>query len=260
MHLHSKFAKAVLRARLALKVLTQFESSPARSKFRVSFSQMGEDVIIQWMLGMCGITDKPRYLDIGAHDPEFLSNTAMFYLLGARGINIEPDPDLFKAFQRQRPEDINLNIGIGDAPGSFDFFRMAEPVLNTFSEAEALRISREQGINVVERIKVEVRTIRDVLDQLNFKPDFMSIDVEGYDLAILQSYDFEKHRPAIICAETIEFSTTQQQNKNTDIIAFIESKEYFSFVDTRINTIFCDTRIPQLAGLRKKDAGLRAES
>jgi FkbM family methyltransferase len=189
-------------------------------------------------------------LDIGAHHPDSLSNTAMFHYLGSRGINIEPDPDLFRRFKEMRPDDVNLNIGIGETSGSFDFFRMEHAGLNTFSQEEAERMSKEEGVKIHERVKLQVRTIKDVLNEHKFIPDFLSIDVEGYDLAILRSYDFEKHRPKVICAETIEYSKSLAAKKRMDLISFIESQGYCAFVDTHINTLFYDTRLVPTQVLR----------
>ena len=66
----------------------------------------------------------------------------------------------------------------------------------------------------------------------------MSIDVEGYELEVLKSLDFEKHYPKVICAETISFSTRGQGVKNIPLIDFIKSKGYSKYADTAINTIF----------------------
>jgi hypothetical protein len=44
---------------------------------KVSFSQIGEDLIVDFIFQVRGI-QKPTYIDIGAFHPEFLSNTAFF--------------------------------------------------------------------------------------------------------------------------------------------------------------------------------------
>ncbi|MFM7886227.1 MAG: glycosyltransferase family 2 protein, partial [Pseudanabaena sp.] len=56
---------------------------------KMSYSQCGEDLIIQFIFSSLGIS-KPSYIDIGAYDAHKLSNTAVFYEQGSRGINIEP--------------------------------------------------------------------------------------------------------------------------------------------------------------------------
>ena len=47
---------------------------------------------------------------MGAHHPERISNTKLFYDSGSRGINVEANPELHKIFLEERPEDINLNV------------------------------------------------------------------------------------------------------------------------------------------------------
>ena len=53
------------------------------------------------------------YIDVGANDPEIYSVTKLLYdKLGARGINIEPLPEAYKMLCSNRPDDINLNVGV----------------------------------------------------------------------------------------------------------------------------------------------------
>jgi hypothetical protein len=62
-----------------------------RSMGRTSYSQCGEDLIVRCVFDFMKIPS-PTYLDIGAHHPQHLSNTFLFYQQGAHGVNIEPDP------------------------------------------------------------------------------------------------------------------------------------------------------------------------
>ncbi|MBL0133475.1 MAG: FkbM family methyltransferase [Chitinophagaceae bacterium] len=73
------------------------------------------------------------------------------------------------------------------------------------------------------------------------KPDFLSIDIEGLDLSILKSLDFQSYRPKVIYVECVEFSTDHRGGKNKELVDFLLTKGYFIFGDTYINTIFCDT-------------------
>lgn len=233
--------KAALRTRLAWQCLTTFEDAVDRSVLKVSFAQNGEDLIAWHALHALGIR-QPRYLDIGAHHPVRLSNTALFHLLGGRGMNIEPDPTLFAAFLARRPRDINLNFGVGPLAGEMTFFRMADPLLNTFSAAEAARLEREEGIRLADRTTVRIEKIDTLLDRWDFTPDFLTLDTEGHDLAILQSYDFTRRRPAVICVETLTFSTRTQGRKIFEVADFLVSVGYRVHADTRINTLFIDER------------------
>lgn len=205
---------------------------------KVSYSQCGEDLIIKFIFETLGIRT-PSYIDIGAHNPEYLSNTAIFYKNCSSGINIEPEPTLFKAFLKARKRDINLNIGVSDLQGEIDFYIMSAPTLNTFSKNEADKYTNE-GYYVESIKKVEVDTINNVITNYckgNF-PDFLSLDVEGLDFEILKSIDYDKSVPTVMCVETISFSETGNGVKDKQIINFLESKGYMVYADTYINTIF----------------------
>jgi FkbM family methyltransferase len=212
---------------------------PGQAFQKRSYSQAGEDLIIRYIFNELGIVT-PSYIDIGAHHPFLLSNTALFYENGSRGINIEPDPKLFKEFIKYRPEDINLNIGISDQVGDLTFYVMSADFLNTFSKEEAEKCQNEQDIQIVDIKTIPVNTLSNVLDKYyNGKfPDLLSLDVEGLDEQILYSINFSDQVPTVICVETISYSNKGDGEKNHTIIRFLESKGYMVYADTNINTIF----------------------
>jgi FkbM family methyltransferase len=180
--------------------------------------------------------DHPSYIDIGAHLPFRYNNTAIFYASGSRGINIEPDPFLFKNFKKYRKKDINLNIGISDKKGILDFYIINNRTLNTFSQ-EAAKDCEKQGYHIKEVKQIKVETMEDVIQtQLNgIFPDFLSVDAEGVDELILKSIDYKKACPKVICVETIDFATGK---KRAGIYDYLLSKEYVEYANTHINSIF----------------------
>lgn len=210
--------------------------------FQRSFSQSGEDVIIYWLTKTLELK-KFSWIDIGAHDPQYLSNTALFYRKGFRGINIEGDPSLIKEFHRKRPKDINLNILISDKSGKQDFYIIDPPTLNTLSEAEALRY-KELGYTIKDKIEVESMTISEVIYKYcqGVFPDFLSLDAEGWDFEILKKIEWEKSFPKIICVEIAPHSSTVKDNfgymKDNEMTKYILDKDYFIAAYTGTNTIF----------------------
>lgn len=210
-----------------------------KEDFKRSYSQSGEDLIVKYIFDVLGIK-KPSYLDIGAHHPYNLSNTALFYEGGSRGINIEPDPILIKSFIQHRKDDVNLNIGISDKKSVLDFYIINNPVLNTFSKEEAENYFKEGNYRIVDTKKVEVSTVKSVLDEHRngLFPEFLSIDAEGVDEIVLKSLDLMNNFPVVICVETISFSNKGKGRKNHELIEFIKSKGYLLYADTYINSIF----------------------
>ncbi|GAA0880884.1 hypothetical protein GCM10009119_38540 [Algoriphagus jejuensis] len=190
------------------------------------------------MFRLIGIK-KPSYLDIGAHHPEFLSNTALFYNKGCRGLNIEPNPILFNEFLIKRKKDINLNIGIGPKEEILDFYCMKDSTLSTFSKKEYdLLISSKKELDYLSKIKVV--PISDVLEKYfdSKFPDLLSIDVEGLDLEILKTIDFSLFSPKVICVETSGYSPDGRGLKNIEMINFLEDQGYFEYSNTYLNSIF----------------------
>src|SRR5689334_22637196 len=81
----------------------------------VSYAQNHEDVVLARALHP---DDRPGFwIDVGAGDPVFDSVTAAFAERGWRGVNVEPLPREFERMATARPNDINLQIALGAAPG-----------------------------------------------------------------------------------------------------------------------------------------------
>jgi len=222
------------------KILVKIKSLLSNSKRgKLSYSQCGEDLIVSFIFAVLGI-NKISYLDVGAYNPYVMSNTALFYKNGSRGINIEPNPILFNKFKSQRKKDINLNIGISDKNGLLGYYFLSSPALNTFSKEEALKLIAGTGQKIIKTEKIEVKTITEVVSEYNkgMFPDFLSIDTEGLEELILSSINYEKGGPKVICVETISYSENNTGIKNTDLKSFLETKGYILFADTYINSIF----------------------
>ena len=214
----------------------------AAGNFKKSYSQCGEDLLIQYIFTLRGIA-KPSYLDIGANDPFFISNTALFYEKGSRGINIEANPQLAAKFAIARPQDINLNIGISDKEEELDFYIMQDDTLSTFSKTESdLMISKGKQLKKIKQIPLI--TIATVLDKYfkNKFPDFMSIDVEGMDFQILKSIDFTTSAPKVICVEAAEYSPVGAGMRRHEMIDFLVSKGYYEYANTNLNAIMVQSK------------------
>lgn len=208
---------------------------------QISYAQCGEDIIIAYVFEALGVNEI-RYLDIGAHHPSYLSNTYLFYTRGHHGVCVEPDGTLLSAFRTQRPRDTLLNIGIAPEEGEADFFVMSTPTLNTFSREEAERVA-SYGSQRIERVeRVRIRPVNTVLaESFAVPPNLLSLDVEGLDMAILQSLDFSACAPDVICVETLSYTEDRSERKLTEIMDFVTAQGYFVYADTYVNSIFVRT-------------------
>ena len=74
-----------------------------------SFASDGEDYIL--LKYLWGIEDG-NYIDIGSHKPIKHSATFCLYLLGWRGICVDPIPYLKKNYRILRGKDLFINAGV----------------------------------------------------------------------------------------------------------------------------------------------------
>jgi FkbM family methyltransferase len=204
-----------------------------------TYAQHGDDLIVVAVFDAMGVKH-PSYLDVGAHHPFNISNTALLYARGSRGVNIEANPNLVDAFREHRPEDVTLNVGVSPAPGQDLTFYMIDKWSgrNTFSKDIAEEFVRAYPqFQITETISVPVVTIDAVVTQYfnGVFPDFLSIDVEGLDEPVLRSINYEKSAPKVICVETVGPDGARTDGS---LKAFLLEKGYFPLMRSGGNTIF----------------------
>lgn len=177
-----------------------------------SYAQHGDDFMLMNLFEQIGI-DKPSYLDIGAHHPFIISNTWGLYKRGSRGVNVEANPNLMTAFYLYRQEDINLNLGVGLSRGVYPFFMFDDySGRNTLCKKEAeIFLKNNPKFSLNQVFNINTVTINELIQDYlkGIYPDLLSIDIEGYDFAVLNSADFSKSRPKIIIAEVRRESQNQ---------------------------------------------------
>jgi FkbM family methyltransferase len=206
---------------------------------RLSFSQQGEDLILYSLLHEHMKLAQPTYLDIGAGDPVLSNNTYLLYCTGSRGVLVEPNPTLADRLEATRPGDtvVRAGVGVTDAAEADYYVIRGQPSLNTFSLEQVEMHRRGAGHDVVEKVmKMPLIGVnRLIRERLGRAPDLLSIDIEGLDLAVLRTLDYEHLRPGAIIVETI-----QGNRINPDILALLTEKGYAVRGGSFINTIFVD--------------------
>ena len=194
-----------------------------------SYSQKKEDLVLDRLTGR---KKSGFYVDIGAYDPGWFSNTLRFYKRGWRGINIEPDTTHWMRFQDQRPRDTNLNLGAGTKRGNMTFYRMDPPTLSTFSKERAEESAKE-GFTIEAAIPVSILPLKDIFSRHARGKiiDFLSLDVEGMEMDVLRSNNWRTFRPRFLC---IEMSSGRQQT----LMVYLEKLGYAFVSDNGLNAFF----------------------
>jgi FkbM family methyltransferase len=209
----------------------------------ISYAQNAEDVVLGRVFR--GVADG-FYIDVGANHPVNDSVTKHFYDLGWRGINVEPVRELHEMLVEARPRDINLCVGVGDAPGTLEFAEVrSNHGLSTFNATLDARNS-ESGHDVVKRT-VPITTLADICrEHVTGEIDFLKVDVEGFEGQVFRGNDWEAFRPKVILGE---------DNFAAEWAALLESKGYTQMLHDGLNRFFMrDDLIPTLGHLLDRPA------
>lgn len=214
-----------------------------RAAAHTSYAQFGEDLILAGLLPYFGVAN-PSYLDIGAHEPIRGSNTYLFSGPGrGRGVLVEPNVDLSDKIRRVRPSDTLLVAGIGvDETPEADYYVMSANGVNTFDKAQVEMMERTTDLRLVRVVKMPLLNINKVIAEHfgGAAPDFISIDIEGLDLAVLKTLDYARFRPKFICVETVIFATLAH---NPETPQFLTARGYELRGMTHANMIFVDQKL-----------------
>lgn len=162
-----------------------------------TYAQHGDDLAVLNIFKRLGI-EKPSYLDVGAYHPFDLSNTALLYERGSRGIVVEPNMAAFDAFVAARPDDIILPVGVAPIAGTLTYFHvLADPGRFTFDKATAMTLG------IVRSEELPVTTLNAIVEEHvgGHWPDLLSIDIEGIDIDVLRVADFGAHPPRVVIVE-----------------------------------------------------------
>ena len=239
------FLKKILGKRLT-RFLNKLRVDLSDRRGHLSYSQEGEDRVLSSLLfklhGGKHIKDG-FYVDVGAHHPYRYSNTCLFYRQGWCGINIDAMPGSMFMFEKQRPRDINLEIGVGRKAETLNFFVFNEPALNTFDENLAKARCNDVW-HIKATLDVPILPLSEILRKYlprGQKIDFISIDVEGFDLDVLQSNDWQTFRPLIVLVET--FGLSLEQLTLDPSTEYLHSLGYVVYSKTVNTTFFVDKKV-----------------
>ncbi len=176
---------------------------------------------------------------MGAHHPIRISNTANLYRAGWRGIDIDARPGTMQLFHRYRPRDVALEVGVGVASGSLPFYVFDDEAVNTFS-AEWAREAVANKHKLVRTIDVPVMTLAEILSR-NLPPgqeiDLLSVDVEGLDLEVLQSNDWDRYRPGLVMVEDLGIESLSRA-ADSRVVQFLSGNGYDPIAKTTTTLFF----------------------
>lgn len=247
-----QFVKFMLSKHL-FSVVNKLRTDFLDRKGYPSYAQEGEDRVLSYLflkLHDAKHVNDGFYVDVGAHHPYRYSNTRLFYRRGWHGINIDAMPGSMSVFNKQRSRDINLESGIGRKVETLKFYVFNEPALNTFDESLA-RTRCNDVWHIKATVDVPIVPLSEILKEHlpeGQRIDFLTVDVEGFDLDVLQSNDWQKYRPSVVLVETLGLSL--EDLALDPVTGYMRSLGYVLYSKTVNTTFFVDNIVAQQVSMQ----------
>jgi len=214
-------------------------------RYNISFSKSGDDLQLMKLINQ---STPGTYVDIGCWHPVKASNSFFFSLRNWKGICIDPNPELEKLYKKFRPNDVFVNCAVGETDANLNYYMLSDnnSSMNTLNLDFLKKHDLEKDIK--KTITIPTFSLKEILDKnisVNDRLDFFDVDVEGFDLQVLQSNDWEKYRPKVVVTET---DISIKEDVVSEITTFLESVNYRLVGKTVMNgdlgnLLFLDNRL-----------------
>lgn len=186
------------------------------------FSQSGQDAFLDEAVfkGKRGGV----FVEVGGYNGLSGSNCLFFEMMrGWSGILVEASPRYHaKAAEFRRCP--CLNFAVAGEAGEAEFLEIEDGMrqmggLVTTYEPQLLKLVEADPRHKAKTIKVKTRTLAQILDTHHLKEiDYVSLDIEGAELEVLQSFPFETYR--------VHVWTVENPMANPEIPKLMRDKGY----------------------------------
>lgn len=217
----------------------RLKPAPIATTIRETYAQHNEDLIVEALLRVKFAAagrdmSTVRYLEVGGNHPVQTSSTYLLYRAwGGQGYIVEANAELAQRLRATRPRDVVIQTAVSDKFDETVSFHVHE-----LDELSSLSVENIKGFEAsvrgeVSRIEtVPNMHINALFDTYIKAPlDFMSIDIEGLDLPVLQALD-PAHRPTVLQVECVEAALLAKLRET------LEPRGYQLTAMTEVNAIF----------------------
>lgn len=229
-----------------------------------SHAQFFEDIVLEKLLGRVR-----RFIDIGAYNGISGSNTLYFALRGAEGLLFEPIKATFRNLNRlywTKPGMICVNEGISNEMKTLEM--SCAGALSYSVETQDIRHTRGNEDYFPDVISTEFCRVRPLSYWLGkfrrFKNiDFISIDVEGHENAVLEGIDFNDCSVRVFVIETHgrdkygmwlsqDYESIKKiLNKNGYRVLLISPENSFWFKESEVEKLDLNSIVEEFPSYRK---------
>jgi FkbM family methyltransferase len=183
------------------------------------------------------------FVDVGAYDGVDINNTLYFETTNNwRGINIEPIEKVYKRLNSNRKKSINIKAVISDEEELIEYvifnneLEMLSGIKKNYSDLQNIRVDSEMK-SLQEELKttqlIKTKRLETILDEYNIlNINYLSIDVEGSELNVVKSINFEKVLIDVIGFENNIMCTTNENfkldeyNRGREIVNFLKKNGF----------------------------------
>jgi len=151
-----------------------------------------------------GRSEQGVFAEVGANDPELLSQTLFLEKLGWRGVLVEPQPDCCRRLREKRPNAKIFEAACGspEQRGTADFH-----IANDDTRSSLRQYEHDESVHFSSVLKVKVQTLDEILEEAGIERlDFLSVDVEGCELEVFKGLDLKRHQPRLIIVEDYAYT------------------------------------------------------
>ncbi|TFI55436.1 FkbM family methyltransferase [Mastigocladus laminosus UU774] len=198
-------------------------------QYRNFHSQYGED---RFIFKSIKLPQKGVFIDVGAGHPTYLSNTYFFEKNGWDGICIDANISQVELLKRERK---NVEwAAVSEEEGEIEFYQSFSPefstsvkqteypaIMNNFFNKDAIKVPSFRLETILQKYDIDVI-------------DILDIDVEGSELEVCKTFDYQKYKPKVVVIEYYTFGIGDNSNK---------IKEYFANLPYRLVHTTCSNLI-----------------
>lgn len=119
-----------------------------------------------------------------------------------RGLCIEPNPTLYERLNRNRPKCSKVNGLVSSKSGTDSYVVTTDVGYNGIKSTIDFDKLKNAKVQVVETIDIQAFKLQDLVSRLGTAHiDVLSLDVEGGELAVLETIDFSKTTFGVLLVE-----------------------------------------------------------
>jgi FkbM family methyltransferase len=158
-----------------------------------------------WVLFETDLRTDGYFVEFGAFDGRTHSNTLLLEERFAwNGVLAEPNPDLIDDLRRTRSAIVDGRCVWDRSGGSVELLLTGDPELSTVANDAVPDLHTDERLTATARsVSVSTVSLNDLLREHRTPPefDFLSVDTEGTEVRVMESFDFSAHRPSLVAVE-----------------------------------------------------------